>query len=96
LERFGNMRKKIIGVFVCMLMIISAMTTILYSNNVKVEASGGGGGGNGVGLDYDFMWNVTNHLSDIINTSYLGNVIRKGGCSEQMETMMLHFILMIL
>jgi hypothetical protein len=60
----------------CMLLIISAMTTILYTNNTTVKASGGDS--NGVGLDYNFMWNVTKNLSNMIYTSYPGNVIRKG------------------
>ena len=59
-----------------MLMTISAITTILYSTNIKVIASEEGS--NRVGLDYDFMWNVTENLSNIINTSYHGNVIRMG------------------
>ena len=71
------MRKRLICILMCVLMIISAMTTILYSNNVKVEASGGGSSG-GTGLDYNFMWNVTQNLSNIVYTSYPGNVIRKG------------------
>jgi len=59
-----------------MLMIISAMTAVIYTNDTGVKASGEGN--NEVGLDYDFMWNVTENLSNIINTSYHGNVIRMG------------------
>ncbi len=71
------MNKKLMSILMCMLMIISAVTTILYTKDIEVEASGGSGN-NETGLDYNFMWNVTNYLSDIINTSYHGNVIRKG------------------
>jgi len=60
-----------------MLIIISAMTTILYIKNTTVKASGGGNH-EGIPLDYDFMWNVTQNLSNVIYKAYSGNVIRKG------------------
>ncbi len=73
------MKNKIICILVCMLMTISTMITILYTNNIKVEASNGGEGGNNrIGLDYNFMWNITNNLSKVVYNAYSGNDIRKG------------------
>ena len=60
----------------CMLMIISAMTAVIYTNDTGVKASGEGN--NEVGLDYDFMWSITQNLSNIVQTSYPGNVLSKG------------------
>ena len=62
------MRKKIIGIFICMLMICGTLTTILYSNNIKVEASGGGqqNGQGAIGLDYQFLWNMSKNFSDVV------------------------------
>jgi len=75
----NKMKNKKICILVCMLMTISTMTTILYTNNIKVEASDGGGDDNNrIGLDYDFMWNVTNNLSKVVYNAYSGNDIRKG------------------
>ncbi len=61
----------------CVLMIVSAMTTILYTKDFEVEASGRGGNYE-IGLDYNFMWSITQNLSNIVHTSYPGNVLSKG------------------
>jgi hypothetical protein len=72
-----------VGIFVIMLMISSVMTTILFSNDVKVEASGDGPpGSSGVNLDYNYVWNMTNQFSNVIrNVNWSengGNGIPKG------------------
>jgi hypothetical protein len=74
------MKKKIVGIFVIMLMISSAMTTILFSDNLKVEASGGEPQGGGMNLDYEFVWNMTNQFGQVNNkTDWSGeNNIPKG------------------
>jgi hypothetical protein len=74
------MKKKIVGIFVIMLMISSAMTTILFSNNIKVEASGGEPQGGGMNLDYEFVWNMTKRFGKVNNdTDWSGeNNIPKG------------------
>jgi len=61
------MKKQLIGIFIVMLLICGAVTTILYSNNVKVEASGGRQqGSQNLGLDYNFIWNMTDNFSKVI------------------------------
>jgi PKD repeat protein len=79
------MKKKIVGIFVIMLMISGAMTSILFSDNSKVEASGGGQqGGTSVDLPYDWVWNYTQKFANVIhdvNWSENGeNGIPKGRC----------------
>jgi hypothetical protein len=74
-------RKKIIGIFVIMLMISSALATVLFSHNGKVEASGGDQqGSQDIGLDFDFVWNMTDNFSKVIyRTNWSGeNNIPKG------------------
>jgi len=74
-------RRKIVSVFVCMLMIASTVTILFTQENIKVEAAGGGQQGtqgNTIGLDYNYMWNVTKKISNAIHDAYHGNDIRKG------------------
>jgi hypothetical protein len=77
------MRKKIVGIFVCMLLISSTTTMVLFSDTVKVEASGGGPpSSQEIGLDYDFVWNMTDNFSKVIyRTDWSDeNNIPKGRC----------------
>ncbi|MBN1860026.1 MAG: hypothetical protein JW840_01040 [Candidatus Thermoplasmatota archaeon] len=79
------MKKKIVGIFIIMLLISSAMTSILFSDNGKVEASGGGQQGSGrVNLDHDWIWERVQDFGNVIhyvNWSEGGeNGIPKGRC----------------
>jgi hypothetical protein len=61
------LKKKIVGIFFVTLMLFSTMTVILYSNNVKVEASDGEQQGNGVvNLDYNWVWEQAQEFANVI------------------------------
>jgi hypothetical protein len=49
-----------------MLMISSATTMILFSDTVKVEASGGEPQGGGTNLDYDYVWQRVQDFANVI------------------------------
>jgi len=72
------MKKKMVGIFVVMLMISSALTTILFSDDGTVEAS------EDVNLDYDWVWERVEDFANVIrkvNWSGNGeNGIPKGRC----------------
>ncbi len=62
------MRQKIIGIIVCMLLISSTLTMVLFSDTAKVEASGGGQQGGGcVNLDYDWVWERVQDFGNVIH-----------------------------
>jgi hypothetical protein len=49
------MERKIIKILICVMLIIAgSLTTVIVSNDIKVEAASGGSGGI-VGLDYNFI-----------------------------------------
>jgi hypothetical protein len=61
-------RKKIVGIIVCMLLISSTTTIVLFSDTAKVEASGGGQQGGGcVNLDYDWVWERVQDFGNVIH-----------------------------
>ncbi|PNX53091.1 MAG: hypothetical protein BV458_06315 [Thermoplasmata archaeon M9B2D] len=77
------MRKKIVGIVVCMLLISSTTSMVLFSDTVKVEASGGGQQGVGcVNLDYDWVWFQVQEFANVIRkvnwSQNGGNGIPKG------------------
>lgn len=77
------MKKKLIGIFTVMLLISSAMTMILFTDTVKVEASGEGQQSyQNIGLDFDFVLNMTDNFSKVIyRTDWSSeNNIPKGRC----------------
>lgn len=55
------MKKKIIGIFIVMLMISSAMTTILFSDNKTVKAS------EIVNLDFNYVWDRVEDFAYVIH-----------------------------
>ncbi|HIG98987.1 MAG TPA: Zn-dependent exopeptidase M28 [Thermoplasmata archaeon] len=55
------MNKKMIGIFVVMLTISSAMTTILFSDNGTVNAS------NAVNLDFNYVWLRVQSFANVIH-----------------------------
>jgi hypothetical protein len=62
------LKKKIVGIFVIMLMIFSAVTTVFYSNDGKVEASDGEQQSSvGVNLDFDWVWSEVKNFSWVVN-----------------------------
>ena len=70
-----EMKSKIISILVCMLMVTTVI--VLIKDDSIVEASDPPEGPVG-GLDLDYIWNKTLNLSNIIYTSYHGDVLRKG------------------
>jgi hypothetical protein len=73
-----KMKKKIIGIFVVMLMISSAMTTILFSEKGPVEASEEPQNP-GMNLDYEYVWEQVQRFGHVIyNVNNWPNDIKKG------------------
>jgi len=77
------MKRKIIGILCCMLIVVSTITTIIYTNDIKVKASGGGqqGGQGDIGLDFQFVWNMSKNFSEVVhkaNWSKTDNGIPRG------------------
>jgi hypothetical protein len=70
------MRKKIVGIIICMLLISSTTTMVLFPDTVKVEASGGGPPDEKINLDYDWVW---------LRVQDFANVIHKVNWSENGE-----------
>ncbi len=57
-----------IGIFIVMLMISSALITILFSDHGTVEAN------DDVNLDYDYVWDEVQHFANVIhNVNWSGN-----------------------
>ena len=50
-------------------LLLSVSITVIINNNIDVKAVIGGGGGNNeyIGFDYNFMWNVTENLSNVVH-----------------------------
>jgi hypothetical protein len=62
------MKKKLVGIFITMLLISSAMIVILFSDIAKVEASGEGQeSGGSVNLDYDWVWERVQDFGNVIH-----------------------------
>jgi hypothetical protein len=55
------MKKKIIGILIIMLMISSALTTILFSDDGAVKAN------EVVNLDYDYIWDEVQYFANVIH-----------------------------
>jgi len=71
------MRKKIIGIFVCIMLVLTTVVVIV-PDDLKVEATPGGGGEEGgIGLDYQYIRNITENLSNVI-FKYPTGMIPKG------------------
>ncbi|UCF13479.1 MAG: M28 family peptidase [Thermoplasmatales archaeon] len=65
------MRKKLSVLIVALLIFLSSI--MIIPDDLKVEASGEGGDG-GIGLDLDFMWSVTENLSNIVHEYEPGDI----------------------
>jgi hypothetical protein len=70
-----KMNRKIFVIFVTLVMIVS--TFVIAPNDLKVEASGGGSGGD-IGIDFQYIYNITENLSNVIFDAPLDHGIRKG------------------
>ena len=77
------MKKKVKCIFVCLLLISTAI--VIFPDDLDVEATfeeGGQKGGKeeGIGLDYDYIWNITEDLSDIVKSTsiYPPGTLAKG------------------
>ena len=71
------MRKKIIGIFVCIMLVLTAVV-IIVPDNLKVEATPGSGGGEGdIGLNFSYIRMITENLSNVIY-KYPSGMLQKG------------------
>ena len=71
------MNKKLFGIFICAIIISSGLITIFRQPDVKADTEIQWPK-NSIGLDLGYLWNVSIYVSNIINTSYHGNQLRKG------------------
>ncbi|MFA5102238.1 MAG: M20/M25/M40 family metallo-hydrolase [Candidatus Thermoplasmatota archaeon] len=71
------MNKKIIGIFIVMLMISSAMTTIMFSEKGPVEASEEPQNP-GMNLDYEYVWEQVQKFGNVIRDADYPDDIKKG------------------
>jgi hypothetical protein len=69
------MKEKIYVLIVTLLMCLSVI--VIIPNDFKVEATSGSGN-NSLGLDYDYIWNITENLSNVIYNVYEPNEIPRG------------------
>jgi len=73
------MRKKIIGILICiMLLITSALTTIILPEKTNVVASPEEEAKEEMGLDMDYIWTQLGNISNVIYKAYLPSDIPKG------------------
>jgi hypothetical protein len=72
-----KVNKKLFGIFICAIMISGGLITIFRQPDVKAD-TGIQWPKNSIGLDLGYLWNVTNHVSNVVHTSYNGTDIRKG------------------
>ena len=80
------MKSKIVSILVCMLLITT--TFIINYNedsNVKADPGGGGEGSDGIGLDFEYMWDITENLSNVVH-QYPSGMIPKGRAFGNHET----------
>jgi hypothetical protein len=68
------MRKKIIVLIVTLLIYLT--TIIIVPNDLVIKANPGDGGG--FGINYQFIYNVTQNLSNVIYDAYDGSELHKG------------------
>jgi len=72
----NRMRRKIVSIFVCMLLIA---TTMVFVPKENVKAEGGGGeDSNEMGLNYDYLWEQINRVADVIWDAYQETDLKKG------------------
>jgi len=73
------MRKKIIGILICiMLLITSALTTLIIPEDTNVVASSEEESKEEMGLDMDYIWTQLGDFSNVIYDAYLPSDIPKG------------------
>ena len=74
------MREKIVSILVCMLLITSGVFFVFKNSDVKADPPGDGEGELTSDLDFDYMWNVTTYLADIIHDEnvYENGELKKG------------------
>ena len=61
------MRDKIIGILIVLMLVLVTITMIM-PRNLEVKANPvGGRNGDDIGLDYNFMWNITTELSNVVH-----------------------------
>jgi len=72
-----KMKRKLNVLIVVLLICLSSV--LIIPDDLKVKASGEGGEDGGIQLPYDFVWNITKWLSDVIfDANYSNPDIRKG------------------
>ena len=73
------MRKKIIGILICiMLLITSALTTLIIPEKINVDAYPEEENPKRGGLDLDYIWKQLEKFSNVIYDAYRSNDIPKG------------------
>ncbi len=73
------MRKKIIGIFICiMLLITSALTTLIIPEKTNVVASPEEESKEEIGLDMDYIWTQLGNISNVTYKAYDPTDIPKG------------------
>jgi hypothetical protein len=83
IEGGKEMKKKIVGIFISMLVITSGIVIIIDKNEVKASAGGGGEGAAGeIGLNTTFVWRVLQELCNVTHANIWSgeNNIPKGRC----------------
>lgn len=71
-----NMKNKIIVIFVCMLLLTA--TLVIISVDLKVEATSGEKDNRIINLDYQYIYNISENLSNIIFNAYEPGDLEKG------------------
>ena len=71
------MKRKILGILLCTILISSGLITIFHRSEVKAD-SGGQGEENSMGFDREYLWEVIDHVANVVYTSYQGDELKKG------------------
>jgi hypothetical protein len=72
------MERKISAIIISLLILTSIV--VIVNNELYVEATGGEGEGDidNIGLDYNFLWNVSDNVSQAVYKAWEGDEITKG------------------
>jgi len=71
----GEKMKKKLSILAILMLLCS---TMVINNNFNVEASSGNGGKGSFDLDFQFIYNISNNLSNVIYDAYDEGELQKG------------------